>query len=96
MAEAMTETAFPTLEPDDDFVTTKAEERIAVATQWQLMWWRYRKHRLAMVGAIMLILFYGVVLAADFMAYADPEATEAELSLVSPQSIHWFDNKNLL
>jgi peptide/nickel transport system permease protein len=92
MAEAMTKTAFPPLEPDDDFVTTQAEEQIAVATQWQLVWWRYRKHRLAMAGAIMLILFYGAVLAADFLAYADPEATEAELSLVPPQSIHWFDD----
>jgi peptide/nickel transport system permease protein len=92
MAEAMTKAAFPTLEPDEEFVTTKAEEQIAVATQWQLMWWRYRKHYLAMAGAILLILFYGAVVAADFLAYADPEATEAQLSLVPPQSIHWFDN----
>ena len=92
MAEAMTNTAFPTLEPDDDFVTTQAEEQIAVATQWQLMWWRYRKHYLAMAGAILLILFYGIVVAADFLAYADPETTEAQLSLVPPQSIQWFDN----
>ena len=92
MAEAMTKTAFPTMEPDDDFVTTQAEEQIAVATQWQLMWWRYRKHQLAMVGAIVLILFYGIVVVADFLAYANPEATEAELSLVPPQSIQWFDN----
>jgi peptide/nickel transport system permease protein len=77
---------------DEEFVTTQAEEHIAVATQWKLMWWRYRKHYLAMAGAIMLILFYGVVVAADFLAYADPEATEAERSLVSPQSIHWLDN----
>ncbi len=92
MAEAMTKTASHILEPDDDFVTTQAEEQIAVATQWQLMWWRYRKHYLAMAGAIMLILFYGIVVAADFLAYANPEATEAELSLVPPQSIQWFDN----
>jgi peptide/nickel transport system permease protein len=77
---------------DEEFVTTQAEEHIAVATQWKLMWWRYRKHYLAMAGAIMLILFYGVVLAADFLAYTDPEATEAQRSLVPPQSIHWFDN----
>ena len=77
---------------EGEFVTTRAEEQIAVATQWQLMWWRYRKHYLAMVGAVMLILFYGIVLAADFLAYADPEVTEAELSLVPPQSIHWFDD----
>ena len=24
-----------------------AEERVSVASQWQLMWWRFRKHRLA-------------------------------------------------
>ena len=98
MAEAMStqtghiNTASPTLEPDEEFVTTQAEEQIAVATQWQLMWWRYRKHYLAMAGAIMLILFYGVVVVADFLAYADPEVTEAERSLMSPQSIHWLDN----
>ncbi len=92
MAEAMTKTAAPILEPDDDFVTTQAEEQIAVATQWQLMWWRYRKHYLAMAGAIILILFYSTVVGADFLAYANPEATEAELSLVPPQPIQWFDN----
>jgi peptide/nickel transport system permease protein len=87
-----TATGSPMQASEEEFVTTRTEEQIAVATQWQLMWWRYRKHYLAMAGAVMLILFYGVVLAADFLAYADPEATEAELSLVPPQSIHWFDD----
>ncbi|HLO32011.1 MAG TPA: polysaccharide biosynthesis protein, partial [Anaerolineales bacterium] len=27
-----------------------AEQRIAVATQWQLIWWRFRKHKLALEG----------------------------------------------
>ena len=89
---AQTVTAFPTPAPDDELVTTQAEEQIAVATQWQLMWWRYRKHYLAMAGAILLILFYGVVVAADFLAYADPEASEAQRSLMPPQPIHWLDN----
>jgi peptide/nickel transport system permease protein len=31
-----------------------AEQRIAVATQWQLMWWRFRKHKLAVGGTIVL------------------------------------------
>jgi len=92
MAEAMTKTVSPILEPDEEFITTQAEEQIAVATQWQLMWWRYRKHYLAMAGAIVLILFYSTVVGADFLAYANPEATEAELSLVPPQPIQWFDN----
>ncbi len=27
-----------------------AEDQIAVATQWQLIWWRFRKHKLAVAG----------------------------------------------
>jgi len=71
--------------------TTSAEERISVATQWQLMWWRFRKHRLALVSTGVVLLFYLVVLLADFLAYADPLASEAQRSLLPPQPIHWFD-----
>ena len=28
------------------------EERIFVATQWQLMWWKFRKHKMAVVSAL--------------------------------------------
>jgi len=68
-----------------------AEERISVATQWQLMWWRFRRHKLAIVGSVVVLLFYGVVLFADFLAYASPTASEAQRSLLPPQRIHWFD-----
>jgi len=84
--------ALPTRPPDEPFVTTRAEEQIAVATQWQLMWWRFRKHKLAMAGAIVLLIFYVVALTADFLAYANPETSEAQLSLMPPQPIHWMDN----
>ncbi len=72
--------------------TTVAEEKIAVATQWQLMWWRFRKHRLAMIGTFVLIVFYVLAATADLFAYVDPNASEAQRSLMSPQEIHWFDN----
>ena len=62
-----------------------------VATQWQLMWWRFRKHRMAVVAAIVLILFYTIVLFADFFAYSNPQRDNADLLLLSPQPIHWFD-----
>jgi len=68
-----------------------AEDKIAVATQWQLMWWRFRKHKLAGAGTIILILFYVVALFADFFAYVDPLESEAQRSLMAPQPIHWFD-----
>ena len=45
-----------------------AEQRIAVATQWQLMWWRFRKHKLAVGATLVLVGFYVVALFADFFA----------------------------
>jgi peptide/nickel transport system permease protein len=68
-----------------------AEERVSVATQRQLMWWRFRKHRLAMLAAAIVLAFYTVVVVAGFLAYADPEASEATRGLIAPQPIHWFD-----
>jgi peptide/nickel transport system permease protein len=70
---------------------TAAEERVSVATQWQLMWWRFRRHRLAMAGTVVVLLFYGVVVFADFLAYASPTVSEAQRSLLPPQPIRWFD-----
>jgi peptide/nickel transport system permease protein len=67
------------------------EQRIFVASQWQLMWWRFRKHRVAVASAFIVVGFYLVVLGADFLAYADPNASEAQRSLMPPQRVYWFD-----
>jgi len=92
MAAWQAETALASpAEREPEFVTTLEEERIAVATQWQLMWWRFRKHGLAMAGSLVLILFYLVAVVAPFLAYADPEVSDAQLSLMVPQPIRWLD-----
>ena len=69
-----------------------AEERISVATQRQLMWWRFRKHRLAMLASAVVLLFYAAVALSGFLAYADPEVSEAQRGLIAPQPIYWFDD----
>ena len=68
----------------------EVEERVSVATQWQLMWWRFRRHRLALVGTALVALAYAVVVLAEFLAYASPTASEAQRSLLPPQTIRWF------
>jgi len=72
-------------------IKSESEEKVAVATQWQLMWWRFRKHKLAIAGTVILIIYYMVAFGADFLAYVDPEESEAQRSLMAPQPIHWFD-----
>ena len=94
----MTEPAarpIPLVEEETAVPSTVAEERISVATQWQLMWWRFQKHRLAMVSTVVVLLFYLVVVFADFLAYSNPLASEAQRSLLPPQRIHWFDAGHL-
>lgn len=68
-----------------------AENKVAVATQRQLIWWRFRKHKLAVVSAVIVAFFYGIAAFADFIAYAEPFETEAARSYIPPQPIHWFD-----
>ena len=45
-----------------------AESRIVVANQWQLIWWKFRKHRLAMIAGAVTIFLYTVALFAEFFA----------------------------
>lgn len=69
---------------------SEIEEQISIATQWQLIWWRFRKHRLAMLGALIVIIYYLVVIFADFLAYADPFESEAYRSYMPPQPVQLF------
>ena len=33
-----------------------AEERISVASNWTLVWWRFRKHKLAVVSTAVVVV----------------------------------------
>ncbi len=70
---------------------SQAEERISVASNWRLVWWRFKKHRLALLSAAVLILFYIIVLFPDFFAVSDPQATDASLTFIPIQTLHLFD-----
>ena len=62
-----------------------------VASQWTLMWWRFRKHKLAIIGGIVTILIYAVALFAEFFAPFPPGDTNARLTYAPPQQLILFD-----
>jgi len=72
-------------------LSSKGEERVSVASNWKLVWWRFRKNRLAVASAIVLLMFYAVVLVPDFFSNQDPEATDAALAFIPVQKISFFD-----
>jgi peptide/nickel transport system permease protein len=63
------------------------DDVIAVASQRQLIWWRFKKHRLAVIGAGVIMAFYLVALGGDFFATADPNASDGEHIFVPPQGV---------
>ena len=74
---------------------SKAEDRVSVAPNWKLVWWRFRKNRLAVASAVVLIFFYLIVLVPDFFATQDPEATVARLAFIPPQRPSLITNGRL-
>ncbi len=72
-----------------------SEERVSVASNWKLVWWRFRKNRLALLSLAILILFYIIVVFPDFFAVSDPEATDARLTFVPAQGLHFIDGSRI-
>ena len=56
------------LDTVDDSVSDTKNERFYYATQWQLMWWRFRRHRMALLSGALLIGLYLMAIFADIVA----------------------------
>lgn len=69
----------------------KAGEKVYVAPPWKLMWWRFRKHRMALVCAGVLTVLYFVALFAEFVAPYDPDNSLIQFKQVPPTAIHIRD-----
>jgi peptide/nickel transport system permease protein len=76
--------------PGED-VRPENEARAFVASQWQLMWWRFREHKVALISGIVVILIYLVALFAEFLAPYTPDVVSAQYLYAPPQTLHLFD-----
>jgi peptide/nickel transport system permease protein len=80
-------------DPAIDLVETHADlGHAAVAGQWRLAWWKFRRHKLALISGIVVICIYLVAIFADVLAPADPEAYVARYTYAPPQMLHLFDD----
>jgi peptide/nickel transport system permease protein len=67
------------------------QDQVSVASQRQLIWWRFSRHRLAVIALIIVCLYYIVALGAEFFSVSDPREGRSARALVPPQPIHLFD-----
>ena len=63
-----------------------------ILSPFMLMRKRFFGHKLAVVSAFIVVLFYVVVAFADFIAYSNPRSSSSQTALVPPQQIHWFSD----
>ncbi len=69
----------------------EAESRVEVAGQWLLVWWRFRKHRLALVSAAVTLLVYLVAVFADPIAPFSTERYLPEYPYAPPQRVRFLE-----
>ena len=83
---------FPTASPpaSGDGRDETPESRDDVASQWQLMRRRFLKHRLAIVGSVVLLIMYLSALLSPFLSPHDPRQRNVAYREVPPQRIHFF------
>ena len=79
----MTDAALATVDPS----------RLAVASQWQLMWWAFHRHRAAMIGLWITLALYLVAAIPGFFAINDPSQQNARAGYHPPQRIHFIDTQ---
>jgi peptide/nickel transport system permease protein len=70
-----------------------AEQELAFASQWRLMWMRFRRHRLALVGGAVLVVLYFMAAFCEFISPYDPNQRHPEYVLCPPQEIRFFDHE---
>lgn len=58
------------------------------AGAWTLAWWKFRRHRLAVAGGVVVILIYLVAAFAEFLAPQGPGDYSARYTYAPPQRLH--------
>ncbi len=70
----------------------KKVRRLDIATHWQLMWWRFRKHRMAMSGTAVLGIFLIISLFAEFIGPYGSHTRNTRYLQGPPMGVHLFDD----
>ena len=68
----------------------QAEQLSHPTSQWRLMWRKYTRNRIAVMGGIVVLLFYLGALFADFVSPYSLDQRMTKYSFLPPQSIHFF------
>lgn len=66
------------------------QERIYFASQWRLMWWKFKRHRMAVVSSVFLALIYATLPVSEFLAPYESNTRHTDFVRAPPQAVHLF------
>jgi peptide/nickel transport system permease protein len=92
ITEAVDVAPHPT--PSPTGLTKEGAIKYYTASQFQLMWWKFRKHRLALIGTALLAIFVFIALFAEFLSPYAPGARTPNYLYGGPQVLHFRDAEN--
>jgi peptide/nickel transport system permease protein len=77
-------------DPHASETLTPEQERFYRASQWQIMWWKFRRHRVAVVAGAILLLFYASTLVSEFIAPYELHTRDTRHIYAPPQEVRFF------
>lgn len=69
---------------------TPEQEKVFLASQMQLMWWKFKRHKVAVWSGIFLLLVYFMVVFAEIFAPYALETRNAQYIYAPPQNLNFF------
>lgn len=69
---------------------TPEQEKYYMASQWQLMWLKLKRHKVAMISAVILLIAYVTCIFTEVISPYNLNTRHADRIFAPPQSIHWF------
>lgn len=76
--------------PFDPNVGEGRVDAMAEATQFQLMWWHFKRHRIALLSLVFLALVYAGILICEFLSPYQQDTRNLDHIYAPPQQIHLF------
>jgi len=77
-------------DPDAAEQLTPQQERYYRASQWRIMWWRFRRHRVAVWAGAFLLAMYAMILVCEFVAPYNLHTRHIKSLYAPPQALHLF------
>jgi peptide/nickel transport system permease protein len=69
---------------------TPEQERYYRASQWRIMWWKFKRHKLAVASGFFLLLLYVSIVFSEFLAPYELQSRNRKYIFAPPQSVHLF------